>query len=98
MNRVKLFRITVAVFTTLLIIATASVTLFISMFPRERLLGIITSRAEKVLNRKVTIGSLHYGITGLRIRDIAVYEDITAMPAFLRRRNRAGLRFLFQDC
>lgn len=77
MNRVKLFRITVAVFTTLLIIATASVTLFISMFPRERLLGIITSRAEKVLNRKVTIGSLHYGITGLRIRDIAVYEDIT---------------------
>ena len=78
MKRPSLLKIiALTVIVSFLIIA-ASAALFLYFFPKEKLLGIITSEVEQSLKRKLSIGDLDYGLKGISIKNVTIYDGLAA--------------------
>lgn len=66
----------------LLISAIAILVLFISAvlvvhyFPKEKILTLITSSAESAFKRKVAINEIDYGINGIILKNISIYNKL----------------------
>ena len=86
MRRVKKsFKIAALIVLSLLIAGAAGVSLFLYLFPKETVRALAIERAEKALKRKVTIGGIDYGIRGIYLTDVTVYDGPTDKNEVLAR-------------
>jgi len=90
---VKTFKYIAIVLASLLILAGGSAALFVYLYPREKLLKIITTSIENATNRKVAISSIEYGFSGIIINDFKIYNDITGQKGFIASARNAHIRF-----
>lgn len=65
---------------------------FIYFFPKETLKSIIVQTLRDSLNRPVTIGAIDYGITGIQITDLYIYDTNKEKP-FIAHSRDAAIRF-----
>lgn len=72
----KLFKIVSLSLIGIFFISAVSAALFIYFYPEEKLRMIINERAEKILKRKVKIGSLKYTIRGITITDVVLHDGM----------------------
>lgn len=79
----------VLVITTFLL--SACVALLVFFYPAERILTLVTEKAESALGRKVVIRHIGYGIGGFTLTDVTVYESGEESPV-LAGVERADLR------
>ena len=63
------------------IIVSVSATFY--FFPKDKVISILTSRVEKVLDRKVHISDIKYRIGGFSLRDIMIMDDKKPEDQFL---------------
>ncbi len=91
MKPAKTLKALFIVLLSLLIIASASVALLVTLYPAERILTLVTGKAESALGRKVIIRSIGYGLGGIALEDVTVYESDENSP-LLARVEKADLR------
>jgi hypothetical protein len=63
-----------------LLIITISAAVFVAYYPKEKILKMVTSKAEGFLGRKVSIGDIAYGFGGVTLSDVAIYESGETSP------------------
>ncbi len=85
---VKLFSI---VLVSVLLVLSAAVTLLITFYPADRILALVTEKAESALGRKVLIRKIGYGIGGIELEDVTVFESDEKSPV-LTSVEKANLR------
>ncbi len=59
----------------ILLLATTAV-IVINYFPKDKILSLITDRAEKILNRTVVIKEINYGLQGIIVNNISIYNKL----------------------
>jgi len=90
---VKTLKYFAIVLVSLLILAGGSAALFVYLYPREKLLTIITTSIENATDRKVSIGNIDYGFSGIIVNDFKIYDDITGKNGFIASASEAHIRF-----
>lgn len=93
MKPVRTFKYITVILVSLLILAGGSSALFVYLYPREKLLKIITSSIENATDRKVSISNIEYGFSGIIINDFKIYNDITGEKGFIASARNAHIRF-----
>ncbi len=93
MKPAKISRIIIAAIVFSLILLAVSLTLFITLYPREKLLSIITGRAESVLNRRVTAADIRYGIRGIMLKNIMIHDGRTSEDPVLAEAEEGRVKF-----
>jgi hypothetical protein len=73
----KIFFIVLAAFVLVLF---SAVTLLVTFYPAERILALVTEKAENALGRKVVISKIGYDIGGISLEDVTVYESDEKSP------------------
>ncbi len=63
----------------------AGISIIVYLFPRERVLSILVERAEASLNRKLTIEEIDYGIRGINLKNITLFDGLTGKDEVLAR-------------
>ncbi|HOT44514.1 MAG TPA: AsmA family protein [Spirochaetota bacterium] len=80
MKPAKTFKIFFIVLAALVLVLSAAVTLLVTFYPAERILALVTEKAESALGRKVLIKNIGYGIGGIVLDDVTVYESDERSP------------------
>lgn len=93
MKPVKTLKYTAIVLVSLLILAGGSAALFVYLYPREKLLKIISTSIENATDRKVSIGNIDYGFSGIIIDDFKIYNDLTGKKGLIASASEANIRF-----
>lgn len=73
----KPFKIGIAVTCTVLFALAALAAAVYYFFPVEKVKGIVARQAEASLARKVAIGHIRYGIRGIHLSDVTVFDGLT---------------------
>ncbi len=68
--------------------------LFITLYPAENILKLVTTNAEKALGRKVTIKDIGYSLGGISLDGLVIYESDEKSPV-LASVESADIRFSF---
>ncbi len=79
--KINLFKLFTFILISSVITSISAAALFISFFPKEKLLLIITAQAEKTLSRKIKISGIDYSYRGIKLTDLKLYsktEEIIA--------------------
>lgn len=77
-----------------LILLIVGALLFITLYPAENILKLVTSNAEQALGRKVSIKDIGYSLGGIYLRDLVIYESDEKSPV-LASVEKANIRFSF---
>lgn len=86
MRRVKKsFKIAAIIILSLFLAGAAGVSLLLYFFPKDRIRAMAVDRTEKALKRKVTIGGIDYGIRGIHLTDVTIYDGPTLKDEVLAR-------------
>ena len=88
MRPAKICKWTLIVLSALVVLIITALLLFITLVPAERFSSEVASRAEAALGRKVTIGGIRWGLRGLTLSDMAIYDgadDKAPLIAGVRR-------------
>lgn len=94
MKRIKAgFKYLIIFITTLIIISIISVALFIYLFPKDRLLAIITETAETQLNRKVFINNINYSFNGVSLSNLRILNSKDKNDIELLKADNVSLGF-----
>lgn len=62
-------------------------------YPKDKVLAIVTSTAEKTLKRKVTAGDIRYSLGGVRLSNVVILNSMDPADSALIKIGRLGLRF-----
>jgi hypothetical protein len=73
-TRIKLFRLIVVSLFSVFVLLAAAAFLVIAFYPEKNLLENISTMAEGATGRKITIGHLNYGIRGVTLDRVSVYD------------------------
>lgn len=92
MKRAKLLKYILISSAVIITIIISALILFVHYFPEEKLLGIITERLEKTLNKKVEIRSIQYGIEGIVLNDVKLYNGLSAEDELIMSARNASIR------
>lgn len=71
----KIFKILLLIPLTLIILSALTVTAIYHFFPKEKILAYIAAEAEKVIEKKVEIRDLSYGLTGISLTGISITDS-----------------------
>ena len=85
MRLARVSKIIIAAVILLVLTTAAGITLFVYFYPKERLLSLITERAEDVLKRKVYIREVDYGLRGILLKNVVLYDGTTKEDEILAR-------------
>ncbi len=77
-----------------LILLIVGALLIITLYPAENILKLVTSNAEEVLGRKVTIRDIGYSLGGISLDGLVIYESDEKSPV-LASVESADIRFSF---
>ena len=77
-----------------LILLIVGALLFITLYPAENILKLVTSNAEQALGRKVTIKDIGYSLGGITLDGLVIYESDEKSPV-LASVESADIRFSF---
>ncbi|MBP7736754.1 MAG: hypothetical protein KA369_12330 [Spirochaetes bacterium] len=91
MKPVKTLKAAAFVLVSVILLLSASIALLVAFYPAERILSLVTEKAESALGRKVIIRHIGYGIGGITLEDVTVYESDKESPV-LAGVDRADLR------
>ncbi len=80
MKPAKTLKAAAVVLLSIILLLSASVALLVVFYPAERILSLVTGKAESALGRKVVIRHIGYGIGGITLRDVTVYESGEESP------------------
>jgi uncharacterized protein involved in outer membrane biogenesis len=72
----KPLKISLIIISTIFVLAVTSFILIITFFPKEKLLKMITTTAEKQLERKIDIQDIKYGFTGIKLKNITILNSL----------------------
>ena len=81
----KSIKIAALTLLSVLIAGAAGISLIVYLYPRERVLAILTERAEHSLKRKLTIGGIDYSIRGINLNKLIIYDGLTEKDEVLAR-------------
>lgn len=95
MKRVKLFKIFFITSTITILFISVSLVLFIHFFPKDKILDIVSSKAEETLKRKVQIKGIDYSLQGIRLSNITIYDDLSSSKKIFAHVKEANIKFLF---
>ncbi len=76
MKKARFFKFSLVIVIILLFILSLGAFLFIYNFPKEKVLALVTAKAEKTLKRKVVIGEINYGLKGVTLDNILIYNNM----------------------
>lgn len=80
MKPAKTLKIVLIALAVILLVLAAAVTLLVTFYPADRVLSLVTEKAESALGRKVLIKNIGYGIGGIVLDDLTVYESDETSP------------------
>ncbi len=95
--RIKLFKIILITFIALFLLSVAGIFAFIQFYPEEKVLELVIEKAEKTLQRKITVSKLEYSLRGLSLQKIALYDGKTTKAPLLFSAEEASLGFSLVD-
>jgi hypothetical protein len=72
--KINLFKLFTFILISAVIISISSAAIFISLYPKEKLIIVIINQAEKTLSRKITISGIDYSHLGIKLTDIKLYS------------------------
>ena len=93
MRPARISKIIIAALILFVLASAAGITLFVYFFPRERLLSLITTHAEDFLKRKVSIREVDYGLRGILLREVILYDGKTSKDEVLARALEGRVNF-----
>ncbi len=93
MKRVKPSKIIFIILSIALSLILVSALLFIHYYPKEEILRLITDQAEKTLKRRLTIDKLNYGLDGIILKKVCIYDGLTPDDELLLSAKEARIRF-----
>jgi hypothetical protein len=76
----KILKVFIVALSAVILVLSAAATLLVTFYPAERILSLVTEKAESALGRKVLIRKIGYGIAGIMIKDVTVYESDENSP------------------
>ncbi|MBN2040207.1 MAG: hypothetical protein JW864_09210 [Spirochaetes bacterium] len=74
MRKVRFIKFVALVISILIILLAVSTFLVVYYYPRDKVLSIVVTKAEEILNRKVVISGIKYGLNGINLTDITIYS------------------------
>ncbi|MDY6934470.1 MAG: AsmA family protein [Spirochaetota bacterium] len=93
MKKGKVFKYISIIFLSVIFLIVLGSALIIYYFPKDKLLQIITIKAEDSLTRKVEIGGLNYNYRGLILNDLSIYNGLSDEDEILAVAQTAIIRF-----
>ncbi|OHD70183.1 MAG: hypothetical protein A2W19_05190 [Spirochaetes bacterium RBG_16_49_21] len=93
MKPAKIVRIFLVFFTALVLCASIGAALFIKLYPKERLLGLVIAKAEFLLKRKVSVKNIGYSLGGIFLEEVVIHEGGSDNSPVLAASEYADLRF-----
>ena len=93
MSLAKKIRFGLVFFLVVIILIASGTAVFIYLFPKDKLLDIISTNTEIALKRKVTIGDINYGLGGVILDDVILYDGTTIKSSIIASTKKVNLRF-----
>lgn len=78
---------------SILLLAASLIIYLYRFYPREKLLPIITARAEEALRRRISIKGIDYGFKGILLVKPVIYSDVKGCGEVLASADLAIIRF-----
>jgi hypothetical protein len=75
-KRARFFKYFLIIFIIVIFLFSVSTVLVLYFFPKDKILTLITTNAEEILKRKVTIREIDYGFQGITLRNINIYNKL----------------------
>ncbi len=72
--KINLFKLFTFILISTVITSISAAALFISLYPKEKLLQIISDQAEKTLSRKIKISGIDYSYRGIKLTEIRLFS------------------------
>ncbi len=94
---IKIIKICLGVLLSLVLLISASTAVVMYLFPEEKIREIVIREATQTLNRKVAIGGFSYGLRGIVLKDLSVYDGQTEKDPLLTRAGEVSLGFSLLD-
>ncbi|MBN2402801.1 MAG: AsmA family protein [Spirochaetes bacterium] len=76
MKKARFFKYFFSISLIVVLLFAVSAVLVYHYFPKDKILSLITSSAEQSLKRKVTVRGVDYGLQGITLRDISIYNKL----------------------
>ena len=80
MKPAKTLKIALIVLAAFIIVLSSAAALLITLYPAERILALVTEKAETALGRKVAIHKIGYDFGGVSLDNVTVYESDENSP------------------
>lgn len=93
MRLARVSKIIIAALILIVLTTAAGITLFVYFYPKEKLLTLITERAEDVLKRKIHIREVDYSLRGVLLRNLVLYDGTTKEDEVLARALEGRVNF-----
>ena len=89
-HTLKFFIIPLAI---LIVICVGTASAVFYFYPKDKVLKIVTAKAEEMLKRKVTAGEINYSLAGVRLSNVVILNSMDSADSALIKIGRLGLRF-----
>ncbi len=76
MKKARFFKYFFIIFFIVILFFAVSAVLVFQYFPKDKILTLITSGAEEILKRKVTVREIDYGLQGISLKNISIYNRL----------------------
>lgn len=86
-------RFFILILTSLFIITASSAVLFVYLFPKDKLLGILTTEVEKSLKRRISVTDIEYSFRGVLLKNVILFDGNTKEDPVLAAASETSVRF-----
>ncbi len=76
MKRARFFKYFFIIIIIAIVLFSAGTVLVFYYFPKDKILTLITANAEEILRRKVSIREIDYGLHGITLKNISIYNGL----------------------
>ena len=76
MKKAKFFKYFFILSSVTLILFAVSAVLVYHYFPKDKILSLVIDGAQESLKRKVSIGEIDYGLQGITLKNISIYNNL----------------------
>ena len=77
----------------ILVVGAGSAAALFYFYPKDKVLTIVTSSAEKILKRKVTAGDIRYSLRGVKVSRVVILNSMDPADQPLIQVGSIGLKF-----